>query len=139
MKIISHRANLNGIDKENENNPSKILDVIKKYDVEVDVWFLDNKWFLGHDKPQYLVDFSFFNEKMWIHCKNLLAVSKLKETELNWFWHEKDQITLTSKKFIWCYPNVYVKDGITVEFEHNPNLPDYILGICTDYPEKYGK
>jgi len=139
MKIISHRGNTNGINKDLENNPNHIISVLNKFDVEVDVWFIDNKWFLGHDNPQYEVLFDFFKESMWIHCKNLQACEQLLKTNLNWFWHENDKITLTSKGYIWSYPNIYVDNGITVEFGYNKDLPKHILGICTDYPELYNE
>lgn len=139
MKIISHRGNTNGINKDLENNPSHIIGVLNKFDVEVDVWFIDNKWFLGHDNPQYEVLFDFFKSNMWLHCKNLQACEQLLKTNLNWFWHENDKVTLTSKGYIWVYPGVYVDNGITVEFGYNISLPKDILGVCTDYPELYSE
>lgn len=139
MKIISHRGNLNGINKQLENNPEHLLKVLEKFDIEIDVWYINNKWFLGHDNPQYEIDYSFFNNRMWIHCKNLEACMMLSNTNLNWFWHENDKITLTSKGYIWCFPKIYVKNGITVEFEYTKNLPKNILGVCTDYPELYNE
>lgn len=139
MKIISHRGNLNGINKDTENNPHHIIEVLKKFDVEIDVWFIENKWYLGHDEPQYEVDCHFFTDTMWLHCKNLDACTKLSDTNLNWFWHENDQMTLTSKGYKWVYPNIYIQNGITVEFGHNKNLPNYIMGICTNYPDKYNE
>jgi hypothetical protein len=137
MKIISHRGNLRGTNKSLENNPQHILDICERFDVEIDVWFLSDKWFLGHDEPQYEVEEDFFNNKMWLHCKNLQACEKLSETKLNWFWHENDKITLTSKGYKWASPKIYVNGGITVEFGFNQNLPEGIFGICTDYPELY--
>ena len=139
MLIISHRGNLEGSNAELENNPLHIKKVIDKFDVEIDVWFVDKKWYLGHDKPQYQVSFDFFNDRMWLHCKNLEACSEMNNTSLNWFWHENDKVTLTSKKYIWAHPDVYVRDGITVEFGFNDKLPEFILGVCTDYPEKYNE
>jgi len=139
MKIISHRGNLNGVNKELENNPNHIVNVLTKFDVEIDVWFIDNKWFLGHDNPQYEVLFDFFKSNMWLHCKNLQACEQLLKTNLNWFWHENDKVTLTSKGYIWVYPGVYVDNGITVEFGYNISLPNDILGVCTNYPELYSE
>lgn len=137
MLVISHRANINGIDADLENNPSQILVALKRFDVEVDVWFIDGRWFLGHDKPDYLVGFEFFNNRMWLHCKNLSAVNNLRNTSLNWFWHEQDKMTLTSHGYIWCYPKNYVESGIVVEFGYNADIPKNILGVCTDYPLMY--
>ena len=57
MKIISHRGNLNGPNKNLENR----LDTIEKaiqlgFDVEVDILLIENQLYLGHNKPQYKVD-----------------------------------------------------------------------------------
>ena len=54
MIYIAHRGLFNGPDKEKENSPAQINQALfKGYDVEVDVWFKDGKWFLGHDEPTY--------------------------------------------------------------------------------------
>lgn len=137
MLLISHRGNISGPNKQSENNPKHVLEVLNKYNVEIDAWYQDDCWYLGHDEPTYQIDSSFFKCGMWIHCKNIQAVEELKKTEFNWFWHENDRLTLTSHKNIWCFPGIYVKSGITVETEFKKDLPEYILGICTDYPEYY--
>ena len=52
MILISHRGNLNGKMPQNENHPDYIDEAIHAgYDVEVDVWMIDNELFLGHDEP----------------------------------------------------------------------------------------
>ena len=54
MKLISHRGNINGPNKEQENHPDYITSALKQgYDVEVDVWLIDGNIVLGHDEPQY--------------------------------------------------------------------------------------
>ena len=54
MKLISHRGNISGPNPERENHPEYIFEVLQAgYDVEIDVWFVDNKFMLGHDEPQY--------------------------------------------------------------------------------------
>ena len=138
--IIAHRGNINGPSEE-ENSPEHIRLALKMgYDVEIDVWYHNNKWFLGHDAPTYEVTSSFVSSllnpyatKIWIHAKNIKAVEKLSETGMHWFWHDKDEMTLTSQCFMWCYSGVYVKDGITVELGKPKMIPESVLGICTDY------
>ena len=44
MEIVSHRGNLNGA-SDNENHPDQILKTLNDFRVEVDVWFIDGKWF----------------------------------------------------------------------------------------------
>jgi hypothetical protein len=137
MQIISHRGNLTGPQVSLENDPEQILKCLKLFEVEVDVRLIDGSWFLGHDHPQHKIPFSFFTDKMWIHCKNKEAIEKLQYTSLNWFWHDKDDMTVTSKGIIWCAPGIYVRNAITVEPSHKDGIPDFIKGICSDYPMNY--
>ena len=54
MRLISHRGNINGKQPHLENEPKYVNDALKKgYDVEIDLWFVDGFFWLGHDKPQY--------------------------------------------------------------------------------------
>ena len=56
MKLIAHRGLTNGPDVNLENRPQQIeLALSKDYHCEVDVWFVDNTWFLGHDFPLYFL------------------------------------------------------------------------------------
>ena len=60
MKLISHRGYINGPNKTEENSPEHILNAINNgYDVEIDVWFIDDKWYLGHDNPTYEIKYHF--------------------------------------------------------------------------------
>lgn len=140
MKIISHRGNIDGINIETENNPLQIDKVINLgYDVEIDLRIKDSKLFLGHDYPQYEINIEWLNKrknKLWIHAKDYDSITLLKSTDLNWFWHDKDDMTLTSHGFIWSNIGKYFESGITVSLEYT-KLPNYILGVCTDELNKY--
>jgi hypothetical protein len=107
IKLIAHRGNRDGIDTE-ENSPEFLQQAIDLgYDIEVDIRYINGAWWLGHDGPQYRIDspFSLFdNSKVWWHCKNFEALDKLQGSNLNYFWHQEDDHTLTSKGFIWTYP-----------------------------------
>ena len=60
MILISHRGNINGKDEAKENKPSYIVDAIRKgYNVEVDFWYDNGKFVLGHDEPQYSIPLDF--------------------------------------------------------------------------------
>ncbi len=151
MKIISHRGNLNGPNKNLENR----LDTIEKaiqlgFDVEVDIWLIENQLYLGHNKPQYKVDketLSTYKENLWIHCKNLESLSFLEnEQDFHYFWHEKDKYTLTSKNFIWSYPTMYKNKNIIAVMPElvtdTETIQKHIdekkwIGFCTDYPTNY--
>ena len=137
MKIISHRGNLNGSSTDLENHPTYIQAAIGAgYEVEVDVWYIDTKFVLGHDNPQYEVDKKWLKElPLWCHAKNESALCEMLKEHIHCFWHENDRFTLTSKGVPWCFPNNYQKNGITVSLGiKENNFSHNILGVCTDYP-----
>jgi hypothetical protein len=133
--------------KEKENQPSQILLALEKgYDCEVDVWWLKNKWWLGHDEPQYIAGEEFIGKQgLWLHCKNLDALHELIERPFayNYFWHQEDDYTLTSNGVIWTYPGKKLTNrSIAVMPERCPSYWEYIkdqtlIGVCTDYVEKF--
>lgn len=147
MILISHRGNIDGKIEENENRPSYIDFAIKSgYNVEVDVWFVDGKWWLGHDEPQYQTTTNWLEErqdKLWIHCKNVDAVIELDSNNkhyngFNYFWHENDTITLTSFSFIWAYPGKQpIKGSIAVMPEIFNDDVSQCHGVCSDVIQKY--
>lgn len=109
------------------------------FEVEIDLWYTDNKLSLGHDSPTYTITEDFLTDKMWIHCKNYEAVEYMSGTNLNWFWHDLDKMTLTSQGKIWCFPDVYIDGGITVQLGKPRRINKNILGVCTDYPLEWNK
>jgi hypothetical protein len=146
MILISHRGNLTGSQPELENRPSYIQQALEYgFNVEIDVWFIDGKFKLGHDEPQYDFPFELFenySSKLWIHCKNIDALVALNEFPsqhlLNYFWHQEDDITLTSKGYIWAYPGKQpIKNSIAVMPELNKDDLTQAIGICSDYIENY--
>ena len=65
-------------------------------------------------------------------------VEMKKEKDINCFWHQNDDITLTSKGYIWTYPGKQpIQSSIAVMPElYNDNLTNCI-GICSDHVEDY--
>ncbi len=146
MKLISHRGNINGKIPERENHPDYIDEAIQLgYDVEIDLWAVDDRLMLGHDEPQYEVSTKWLEQrlyKLWIHCKNIPALQYadwVKEMkDLNYFWHEEDTVTLTSQRHIWAYPGKQpIVDSIAVMPEiYNDDLSK-CKGVCSDFIKKY--
>lgn len=141
MKIISHRGNLQGKIPNLENNPIYIEQALNLgFDVEIDVWYVDGKFYLGHDAPTFLVDLCWFYKKpLWCHAKNQEALEQmlLSKKVSNCFWHETDKMTITSNGTMWLYPDNYSSFGITVWLgEPEENVPK-VFGVCTDYPLKW--
>jgi hypothetical protein len=115
--LIAHRGLLNGPDKDKENTLSAILTARQQgYDVEIDLWFNNDGWWLGHDSPQYKIDFdwlriidkkSYFDvHHVWIHAKTIQTLYQLRK--MRWeghvFFHEKDPTVLTNTGYLWTYP-----------------------------------
>jgi hypothetical protein len=145
MILISHRGNLEGPNPERENHPDYIHEaLIAGYDVEIDVWFVDGKFKLGHDEPTYdfpleLLEYNY--NKLWIHCKDMPSLSKLNDIDpmgakFNYFSHESDLGVLTSKCYIWSI-NTYDRGILVLPefFGSDPN--EHTLGICSDYIKTY--
>ena len=147
MKLIAHRGNINGADPLKENHPDYIDEAISKgYDVEVDVRYnlFESNFYLGHDEGQYEVTPYWLAQRMdhlWIHCKNIDALYHFCSNTggYNYFWHQEDYFTLTSKGYIWTYPGqIYTPKSVVVMPEWNPETKFEDLkalscfGICTD-------
>ncbi len=176
--IISHRGNIEGPNKSWENHPEQIRFALKeKYSVEIDVWYVYNSWWLGHDEPQYQIDINFLLDisgmnregvswtifpHVWIHCKNMEAVEQIqalnkaslrrREEEdyltvgryagLNYFFHQEDSMTLTSRGYMWVHPKVKLVpvDSIwVVPFDKPFDFTDFnwgrVKGVCVDNPK----
>ena len=143
MIYISHRGNISSINEELENSPEYITAALKEgYYVEIDLWKIDDYLFLGHDLPQYKINEEFLNNKYFFaHCKNNEALHYLniKNLECEYFWHQDDKYTLTSKNKIWVHPSAkLLKDSICVlpELSRNEDL-SLCYGICSDYIMRY--
>lgn len=162
MMIISHRGNLTGPNPERENTVEAIEEALNKgFPVEIDVWYREGKYWLGHDEPQYetnadqLYEWSDIN-KLYIHCKNVWAMQKLLEDgmyhdlNVNMFFHHDDQCILLPDSSIWVHPlwvtsvdEKMADDCIAVlpnrkksgyNEDDGVNI-DLWKGVCTDYPE----
>jgi len=138
MILISHRGNINGPISEKENHPDYILQAVGKgYNVEIDVWYKNGEFWLGHDSPQYKTSVEFLkNEKFWCHAKNLKALDKMLEHDIHCFWHQEDDFTLTSRGYIWTYPKQNITPrSIAMCVDENYVNVEGCYGICSDYLE----
>lgn len=142
MKLIAHRGLFNGPDEHMENKPAQVeLALSLGYDAEVDLRVYEDKFYLGHDFAQYQIDPSFlYKNRLWIHAKNFEALEWLSLTNLNYFWHENDAYTLTSKNLIWTYPekilspmSICVMPELYMEWEDIKDATKDCYGICSDY------
>ena len=140
MKVISHRGNLSGPNLKRENSPEYIDEALNLgYDVEIDVWHKSGDFYLGHDMAIYKIDISWLlnrASKIWVHCKNTEALDILLRYQMiNCFWHQTDDVTITSKKYVWAYPGKQpIHNSIAVLPELLDDDISQCLGVCTDNP-----
>lgn len=151
--IIAHRANVFGPNPQTENSIKSLEFCIKNHiDVELDVWHVDGKFYLGHDEPKYEIDIIKYNFGIinaFLHCKTIETFYELRKhfrfsKQVDLFMHNKDDATVTNNGFIWTYPGKKLfKDSIAVmpeiisQFYLNETRELYkknmIKGVCTDY------
>lgn len=145
--LIAHRGNILGPNPDRENSPDYIKEALDQgYHVEIDVWKIDDKFVLGHDKPQYEVKAKYLNNKyFWLHAKNIEAVSYLNAQSvisnfINCFYHDTDDCVLTSQKWLWVYPGRLIVGPRAIAV-----MPERVdgwdiskaTGVCSDYPNNY--
>ena len=134
MILISHRGNIDGNHNKNENDPELIKHILEMgFDVEIDVWDIFGSYFLGHDEPKYLVKKDFLKiDGLWCHAKNIQGLYSMLEDNIHCFWHQEDDVTLTSKGYMWTYPGKELTmNSIAVLPEEEIEVE--VAGICSDY------
>ena len=141
MIQIAHRGNLEGSNAALENDPQYVDSALDQgFHAEVDLWVVPAGLFLGHDLGNYPITINWLHEradKLWIHCKNLLALKELVAYKnLNYFWHQTDDFTLTSKGFIWTFPyKPTCEKSVIVNLGPSQSISPECYGVCTDYPD----
>ncbi len=147
MIYIAHRGLILGPDYEKENKVTTIDSaLINGFDVELDLWVVDKKLYLGHDfESTVKISLDYIKERknnLWIHAKNSEALSFLsnlnEKIDLHFFWHQEDDYTLTSKNIPWIYPGrEVIPNGIMVMPEMvmdvNKIFKDSARGVCSDF------
>jgi hypothetical protein len=144
IKLIAHRGLVNGPNSKLENHPNTITQAWDMgFDCEIDLRVSDSGLWLGHDGAQYNIEEDFLKKgPLWIHAKNLQALEYLQQDyTLNYFWHQDDDYTLTSKGYVWAYPGQQLsKFAVNVMPEwNNTKLEDINLNcyaICSDWVVK---
>ena len=140
-QFIAHRGNLTGPEPSFENQIEYLLHA---YDtcgaVEVDIQSHNGQLYFGHDDPQESVVTDLIMQDNWFcHAKDLESLGKLLELGAHTFWHQQDTVTLTSRGYIWCYPDVYPIDKRAIWLDFEDKFTDLELvggwGLCSDrYP-----
>lgn len=139
MILISHRGNLDGPIKKYENHPDYLNEALNSnFNIEIDLFYDGNYLWLGHDNPQYkLKDNEWLeDERIWCHAKNIKTLNYLiNQKNIHSFFHQNDDVTLTSNGFIWTFPNkeVFSNSIIVVQEKIMKSQLPSCYGICSDY------
>ena len=144
MYYIAHRGLLDGPNEKWENAPW-IIDEAILYcgHAEVDLWVVDNIFYLGHDVAKYKVDWQWLfdrRDNLFIHCKNIAALCVMSNYRdfYHYFWHQQDTLTLTSRGMIWAFPGKQpIRGSIAVLPERHNDDISQCIGICTDFVRRY--
>jgi len=149
LRLISHRGNLNGPSRSTENSPKQIdVCIDLGYDVEIDIRFCGDRFYLGHDFAENPVDRRWLEnraDRLWVHCKDACSLDLLSNSYLNCFWHDKDDYTVTTCGYVWAYPgkriisncvlclpeNVKPVDDSTWDWKNNASF-----AVCSDFIQK---
>lgn len=146
MILISHRGNIDQKIPALENTVDYINRALSLgYDVEIDVWKQGDDWYLGHDMPVRKIEIDYLmNDRLWCHAKNVEALEGMMAySNIRCFWHQEDDVTLTSDNYLWTYPGKkLVSNSICVMPERysvkktHPSLK-VCAGICSDVIKSY--
>lgn len=149
--LIAHRGLTRGPDPHIENTHSAITQARQQgYDVEIDVWYCDGSWWLGHDQPQYALDLAWLRtmdrqdnldmHHVWIHAKDIKTLYQLRLCRWGGhvFFHENDPVTLTTSGYIWTFPGQSLTPLSVCVMPESAGMLDTIAqvdvwGICSDY------
>ena len=142
MILIAHRGNTNGKLPNRENTNDYIKEAISKgFDVEIDICKWDGeKFYLGHDDPGETITIEWLqNNPVWCHAKDYKALEQLVKYNIHCFWHQADNYTMTSSRYIWAYPGQPGGDRTIAVHPHEISEEEVkkCAGVCSDNVEKY--
>lgn len=110
--FIAHRGNVGPDEPLWENHPDYIVEALKttSFDVEVDVRVdNDGQLWLGHDSAQYKLcdQLKDYDNRVWYHAKDVQTFNHfvLQKPYLNFFSHNVDDVAVTSRGYLWYYPD----------------------------------
>jgi hypothetical protein len=145
QQFIAHRGNVEGRVAADENKPEKIEALNRKgIACEIDVWYTDGKYWLGHDAPETEISFEWLMDHLplrLIHCKHHEALDKLHREcgrlgyNVNLFYHTVEDYALTSRGHIIVHPDqLCLPDSIEMmpELSKQRDMKTCSNCVCSD-------
>lgn len=141
MKFIAHRGNVSGKNPALENTHAQIEAAIDLgFDVEIDVWYSEGSFYLGHDRACEITSSKFLlDSHLWCHAKNIKALHALMNIGAHCFAHNTDDVVLTSKGYLWTFPGKALTNKSVCVLPEKQQYLDLFEchGICSDEISKY--
>ena len=138
MLYIAHRGNING-PSDHENTQQAIDEALAAgYHCEVDVWLVDDSYWLGHDAPTHKIELqNLIDSWIWCHAKTPETLVHLaKHSGINAFFQQYDEVALTTNGYFWCHSEHPIPGprSVVVDLENKSRWPGDTYALCTDYP-----
>ena len=144
MILISHRGNIDSINPERENTHNYIDEAINSgYHVEIDIYYHDEKLWLGHDNPETVVENKWLVDRaasLFIHAKNHAALEHfLYNTNIPVFYHSiEPHVLIGNTKLIWSHNLAEATSNsiiplLSEEEAQKANDFRHVFGICSDF------
>ncbi len=142
--FIAHRGLTSGPSSRNENNKETLLSRAKMglYS-ECDIWYIDGKFFLGHDTPSESISTEeLCTPYLWLHAKNkeayeqLLHIRNSYGINLRVFWHTTEDYVLTTHNDCIVFPGKPLLQNSVFMMPENAgeiSTPEISSAICSDY------
>lgn len=145
---IAHRGLRNGPNADIENTiPLLEKNIRSCITSEVDVWYRDNKYWLGHDAPACEITLDWLvthRDYLLIHAKDLVTFHTLTRYKdehgilLHIFYHTDEDVVLTTQDICIVYPGKEVLKGWMSMMPERANHVSTLrsVAICSDYSSK---
>jgi hypothetical protein len=139
---IAHRGLTDGPNHSSENSIETIRERCKKgLASEIDIWWKDNAFWIGHDSPREPVSLEFLcSDYLWIHAKHMESFYELQRISneqglgLRIFYHTDEDYVLTTHGDTIIYPGLDDVDGWTYMMPEMCTIrPSKASAICSDF------
>ena len=136
--FIANRGNYQGADTDNENTFSYLLQAFNAGHLVVcDIQTYKSVLYFGHNEPKETVNWQFITKnKVICRAVDLDSFVVLYNLNAHCFWYQTDDMSLTSRGYLWCKPDVQIDHTraiwTNVNKEKLHSRPDKIFGICGD-------
>jgi hypothetical protein len=146
-QLILHRGlSIHDRLAENEPNTLAIRDN-NNLNVECDIWYHKNNWYLGHDSPTYLIeniDLFLKSKQRLIHAKDGKTLAEIidycnkRGYDNEIFYHTNEDYVLTTSNMIIAYPGKELYKNTLCMMPENMNREitndefNNIIGLCSD-------